>query len=504
MLLCTASTLRHKAQPSHDPAARLIKCSQKRQSMTQATQTRADNKRSQTYSIVRVCACLLSLAAILVRFYLPEKSQTLVPSGSVYPAIFDYRDGGTGSIATWKDEQNGDWMCTLPTSDGTYSCGYSLSWGGEYDEGIDFSVYKALRLKVTYNGPAKRIRVFMRNFNPAYSHPNDGNSAKFMSTMVRTKDLSQTITLPFSDFSVIDWWLSAYDVPREYTGVEFDNIVTTGFDHVFAGEHHMQVESIELIGEWVSAENLYLSLLLIWMTVLIWEAVSRIHWLQKKALDEESKLHELLNDYQQLETEKQKYEQISHRDALTQALNRTGLSQRIEELFNSATTPPQITLMVIDIDLFKEINDTFGHGVGDTTLQKVVNTIHSNMRSEDILGRWGGEEFVLITQTNTLTNALHVANKMRQRIAEYDFKLPDKRKLTISIGLTLSQPGDRFEDMFKRADVALYRAKHTGRNCVKTEDSQTPLNLAGKTAQDIEQEWDKLVKEDEKGSQADP
>lgn len=430
--------------------------------------------RTQAYSIVRVVACLLTLAAVLIRFYIPEKRFSLYPSPNVYPAIFDYKDGGTGSIATWIDEENSIWHCHKPPHNDIYSCGYSLSWGGEADQGLDISSYSTLRVKLAYKGDASRIRVFMRNYNPAYSHPNDGNSAKFMSAMLRVKDLDQEISIELKDLSVIDWWITAYDIPRELAQIEFDNIVTAGFDMIEPGDHIVNVEKIELIGEWVSAEKMYLSLILIWMAVLIWEGLNRIVWLQQKTKQEERRLSDLLNNYQQLENEKREIETLSNRDALTQALNRNGLSQKVDNLFNSNTPAPQVAVFVIDIDFFKKINDTFGHDVGDTTLQKVVNIIQTNMRSEDILGRWGGEEFVLITRVSDPKIALHIANKLRKCIAEHNFELPDARQLTISIGLTMSHLGDRFEDVFKRADVALYKAKHTGRNCVKIELKEEP------------------------------
>lgn len=425
--------------------------------------------RTQVYSVVRIAACLLTLAAVLLRFYIPEKRLSLYPAETVYPAIFDYRDGGAGSIATWIDEENSIWHCHKPPHNDIYSCGYSLSWGGEPYEGLNLSKYTTLKVKLAYKGDATRIRVFMRNYNPVYSHPNDGNSAKFMSTMLRVQDLDREISIPLEDLSVIDWWITAYDIPREQALIEFDNIVTAGFDLIEPGDHIINVEKIELVGEWVSAESMYLTIILIWMAILIWEGLSRIYWLQQKAKKEERRLSELLNNYQQLESEKREIENLSNRDTLTQALNRSGLSQKVETVFNSESPAPQVAVFVIDIDFFKSINDTFGHDVGDTTLQKVVNIIQTNMRSEDILGRWGGEEFVLITRVTDLKTALHVANKLRKCIAVNNFEFPDNRQLTISMGFTMSEIGDRFEDVFKRADVALYKAKHTGRNCVKVE-----------------------------------
>lgn len=448
--------------------------------MNYSSYAHSSSLRTQVYSVVRIVACLLTLAAVLLRFYIPEKRLSLYPAKSVYPAIFDYQDGGAGSIATWIDEKNSIWHCHKPPNNDSYSCGYSLSWGGEPYEGLNLSKYTTLRLKLSYKGDATRIRVFMRNYNTAYSHPNDGNSAKFMSTMLRAQDLDREISIPLKDLSVIDWWITAYDVPRELALIEFDNIVTAGFDLIEPGEHTINVEKIELVGEWISAESMYLTLILIWMTILIWEGLSRIYWLQQQAKKEERRLYELLNNYQQLESEKREIENLSNRDTLTQALNRSGLSQKVEGLFNCQAPAPQVAIFVIDIDFFKSINDTFGHDVGDTTLQKVVNIIQTNMRSEDILGRWGGEEFVLITRVTDLKTALHVANKLRQCIATHNFEFPDDRQMTISMGLTMSVIGDRFEDVFKRADVALYKAKHTGRNCVKIELKELADNTENK------------------------
>jgi two-component system cell cycle response regulator len=128
--------------------------------------------------------------------------------------------------------------------------------------------------------------------------------------------------------------------------------------------------------------------------------------------------------------------------------------------------------MLFDIDHFKSVNDTFGHDVGDEILKGVAQRVAGNMRNFDMVARHGGEEFVVVMPDTSGDMALAVAERLCQRIAAEPFAIsaePGKRDVTVSIGLTDYVPGDTAEEMLKRADRAMYRAKHGGRNRVEAE-----------------------------------
>ena len=128
-----------------------------------------------------------------------------------------------------------------------------------------------------------------------------------------------------------------------------------------------------------------------------------------------------------------------------------------------------MTLIMIDIDHFKNINDTHGHLVGDKVLTEVARRLSAAVRDFDSLGRYGGEEFLVVLKGTPLSTALTVAERVRTHIAAGPISLHGlKVNVTISIGVSVIQPGDSIEEFIKRADKALYKAKSAGRNRVSS------------------------------------
>ncbi|MFZ2170096.1 MAG: diguanylate cyclase [Methylococcaceae bacterium] len=125
-----------------------------------------------------------------------------------------------------------------------------------------------------------------------------------------------------------------------------------------------------------------------------------------------------------------------------------------------------LSLVMYDIDFFKRVNDTFGHDVGDTVLQAVTGLVKENIRTVDVVARWGGEEFMVLMPASNLAAARSMAEKLRQTIAQYRFDKVDK--ITVSFGVTEFELQDDSNSLLKRADDALYQAKERGRNRVET------------------------------------
>jgi len=124
------------------------------------------------------------------------------------------------------------------------------------------------------------------------------------------------------------------------------------------------------------------------------------------------------------------------------------------------------SVIVIDLDHFKRINDQRGHHIGDRVLQAVGEILRAHTRSTDGLGRWGGEEFILVCPGASLANSADLAEKLRHRIVETNFIPEDPLAITASFGVAASEADQSFEDAFRQADQALYLAKNRGRNCV--------------------------------------
>jgi diguanylate cyclase (GGDEF)-like protein len=120
-----------------------------------------------------------------------------------------------------------------------------------------------------------------------------------------------------------------------------------------------------------------------------------------------------------------------------------------------------------DLDHFKEINDTLGHLVGDRVLKEVAHRIATSVRDKDLIGRYGGEEFLLIFPATSLRVAKQVAERIRRHVGSTPIHLPEHSiPITISIGLTYFNRADTLESLLQRADSAMYAAKQAGRDCV--------------------------------------
>lgn len=125
----------------------------------------------------------------------------------------------------------------------------------------------------------------------------------------------------------------------------------------------------------------------------------------------------------------------------------------------------QIGLLLFDIDNFKVFNDTYGHDIGDRVLQMVANTVGHNIRPADFLGRWGGEEFIVILQNVDPENVRKIANKLRMLVEQSFLSVgKDSLSVTISGGATIILPEDAPDVLFKRVDQLLYQSKRNGRN----------------------------------------
>ncbi|WP_439814751.1 PleD family two-component system response regulator [Zavarzinia sp. CC-PAN008] len=158
-------------------------------------------------------------------------------------------------------------------------------------------------------------------------------------------------------------------------------------------------------------------------------------------------------------------------DSLTGLYNRRYTFSHLDTLLDRTQSGGKpVALLVLDIDFFKLVNDSYGHPVGDRVLVEFAGRINRNVRGVDLASRYGGEEFVVVMPDTDLPAARQIAERLRQAIAEAPFEAGVDRPLniTVSIGVASSNPaGDTADSMFKRADDALYAAKRGGRNRVE-------------------------------------
>jgi two-component system cell cycle response regulator len=180
---------------------------------------------------------------------------------------------------------------------------------------------------------------------------------------------------------------------------------------------------------------------------------------------------EKAHDFETVVSDKERLEIMASTDSLTGCMNRRALLEALEhEVDRARRYNLVLTLLMVDLDHFKKINDTLGHVVGDTVLRQLGDLLRREVRSVDAVARYGGEEFVILLPETAVHGAMIFADRMRQRIANYPFVDPDRPvHITVSVGVACypDRAVESPESFIALADAALYRAKADGRNVVR-------------------------------------
>lgn len=194
-----------------------------------------------------------------------------------------------------------------------------------------------------------------------------------------------------------------------------------------------------------------------------------IHNLQQRNRDQRTSLQAQQRHLEQINHQLQdamtRLEEVAIRDSLTGLFNRRHFMERIEEEMARAERQGNpLHLALIDLDHFKKINDTWGHQAGDQVLVRFAETARSALRRSDLIARYGGEEFVILLTAGDTADIRQVLERLRSMLSSLHFGGKQGFSVTLSAGLASWRPGDTVDSLFRRADVALYRAKETGRN----------------------------------------
>ena len=202
-----------------------------------------------------------------------------------------------------------------------------------------------------------------------------------------------------------------------------------------------------------------------------------VGYLPKSKLSTE-KLAETIDDamkrwrqIQQGRANQEELERLANIDSLTGLLNRGAILRKLSEQMKHAKRyRDELSLSLLDIDHFKKVNDQYGHLTGDDVLEQVAILMWQNIRDADIIGRYGGEEFIIILPRTDLSSALNVAERVRKMIEASKMKDPEGNMfgITVSQGISIYKLGEDEHSLISRADNALYKAKGNGRNRVET------------------------------------
>jgi diguanylate cyclase (GGDEF)-like protein len=422
----------------------------------------------------------LTVALVLAQAWLPERSIDLAAPGAVSNLFLITTGDASGEPPVqWVDYEHRRWVCRFAANSPSQACGITLVLSGDDPaRGRNLSGFDNLELDLAYQGSAAHLRVALRNFDPRFSKLTDGNSSRMQSINLRGRDVTKPVILELAELTVPEWWITQFDLPREFNRPSVENVTSLSIDVTdsLAGQkHELELRHLTLKGPWIARDTLYFGLLCAWLlaagTVVgrHWRALRRSHLRQQREIDALTARTRLLR------VEQDKLRRLATIDELTGVLNRRGLESALED-FEAESAG--VALVLLDIDHFKHINDRWGHPVGDEVLRRMAAIVSANLRTSDVIGRWGGEEFLVACQGRHADDAVRLAEKLRDAVQHGNFDTKGRFGITASFGVALAPPGASTHRAFKRADAALYRAKAAGRNRVELDtahDAATTL-----------------------------
>ncbi|MGI9514189.1 MAG: GGDEF domain-containing protein [Anderseniella sp.] len=205
-----------------------------------------------------------------------------------------------------------------------------------------------------------------------------------------------------------------------------------------------------------------------------------------------TKLHETNAELQRVRDELTTFKRLSHVDALTDLNNRRYFDDVLGRLY-SLDGIEDTALLLLDLDYFKEVNDTFGHQTGDNVLKNVAGLLKKHVRDTDLVARTGGEEFGVVLLGTTKARIMQIAERLRGVIAETSVQIDDETSapltVTASIGICIMSDANNHEQLYQFADEALYASKQNGRNQVTVYGQETGENALRKQRLRIYQEF---------------
>ena len=424
----------------------------------------------------RLLIVLLALTGVaLVWNQFGMTSTMVIDAHSPYAVVaLDDRDNAGGRSSARVDHAGGalGLDCELRAGYEWPFCELEVQFA-KAPRGIDLSRYDSMRLWVTATGPEpqQRVRIYMRNYDTAYSRPGVAESEKVNQLVYEPSVYPQGYEVPLNRLAVAQWWIDEHPMTLDQEAPDFRNVTGISFStgpRVEPGLHTIRVDRIELTGKLIPTATFRLGVIVAWMlSVIVWLVVDGLlkrNQLRLSAASQNSL--QRLNESLRLET--RSLAEIARTDPLTGALNRKGLADelmRIVRLGEGQTFP--MTLVFIDIDHFKRINDTHGHDTGDQVIRGLAQLVRSAVQRDDLFARWGGEEFLLVFRDTPGDKGRVIAERLRERIASATW--PEGLHVTCSFGVAEWHRGEDLNDGIKRADEAMYRAKQDGRDRVEIE-----------------------------------
>jgi diguanylate cyclase (GGDEF)-like protein len=415
------------------------------------------------------CLLVLTLALPLWRQFGMNTSLTIDAASGFAVAAYDDREMGGASVATLRTVDHASVMtCDLRLGYAWPYCNLSITLG-DVPHGVDLSRYDSVVLDITARGtqPAPVV-VYLRNYNAAYYQPGNSDTLK-TNTLEYTPDHGDAaFTTPLANFHVATWWIQQYHVPARDARPDLGDVVAIDVATGTAlgpGRYTIALRSIVFHGKWLSEVELLTFIVALWFATAMLYLADGLWRALRAAHAASTGRRELERANATLKREREALAQVASHDPLTRLYNRDGFATRLKTLAASDARHGRVSLIFMDVDHFKDVNDRHGHDVGDECLRTLSRLVRRHIRDEDVLCRWGGEEFVLACAGASLEVAATSAERLRGILEGAEW--PNGLTLTCSFGVAQMLSGESLTAALKRADAALYAAKRAGRNCVR-------------------------------------
>jgi diguanylate cyclase (GGDEF)-like protein len=338
--------------------------------------------------------------------------------------------------------------------------------------GLDLSVFKEVHLTLRHDGGLRnKIDIHLNHFYLTVPGEVRKTDYKVHQYSLSTETQLNTYRLPLNDFVVPSWWAYFQDLPAsEYrpTLSNVKHLVVSTTSGQGIREENIYVSRIVFHGKWISAEMLHQTLLWVWISTLLIYLVVRAVRLSNEVTTQVNEKKQLEKLNYMLDIRSKEFETMAKHDQLTGIYNRAGMHDIIKynlKQYQRSRVP--FSIVLLDIDNFKDVNDTYGHAVGDTALSNLAKLISQRCRNNDSLARWGGEEFLLVCANSKVKDAAILSEDLRKLISSTE--LIEQQTITCSMGIAQFSGSD-IDELFERADEALYKAKTRGRNRVVCSD----------------------------------
>jgi diguanylate cyclase (GGDEF)-like protein len=379
----------------------------------------------------------------------------------------DDRIGGGQSVARLaRRGRDNVLLCHLVKTNGWAYCKLNIDLMHGM-QGLDLSRFDALRIDLDYKGPGVgKLGLIVVNMEEGLTHPDDWKTYKINQIDAVDVPVNGRLEVPLKWLGVAQWWKDMAKPPVEHSYVRIDNasrIELTMGGWAPDGEHEVALKSVRLHGKLVSQTRLLQGLVGLWFaTALAWLAA--LAWsLRRQLAASNAERAKLAGINVALKLEAQELTGQAHHDPLTGVLNRQGLRAALMSTSTLLTDP--MSIVFIDIDHFKAVNDTHGHDVGDDVLRTFADVLAAGIRQSDRLVRWGGEEFLIVCSMTDVHQATALAEKLRRQLHRTVW--PAGLRMTASFGVAQHHKEAEMSVAIKRADEELYKAKTGGRDRVQ-------------------------------------